>query len=220
LATVGAYQFEVFFYTTGLRVFPQDAKGASLDGSKVTGTATFYHLNSPQPWFARPLHPVAVGAGQASESLDLAIDLSTVPPTGARVAFEIADLPKPGEPTASFTVPFKFVKNLGESPAADLTPLKVGVTPSPRSIYGPGSYGFGYGYYTSPKTARPRRSGPAISLHGYGQTPSASPSTPLPYVSGGHAVSILPSAGDSNPTAAQGSVLTSRLPGALDPNPA
>jgi hypothetical protein len=135
LATAGAYQFEVFFYTTGLRVFPQDAKGAALDASKLTGSATFYHPNSPNPWFARPLRPAAVGPGQALESLDLGIDLRTVPPTGARVAFEIAGLPEPGKPTARFTVPVQFVMVPAE-PAA----TQVGAVAGPRHSYTPGDY--------------------------------------------------------------------------------
>src|SRR5262245_2022351 len=71
LAVVESYQFEVFSYRTGLRIFPQGSGGAALDASRLTGTATFYHPNSPQPWFSRPLHPAAAGPGQASESLDL-----------------------------------------------------------------------------------------------------------------------------------------------------
>jgi hypothetical protein len=110
VATVGAYQFEVFFYTTGLRVFPRDSAGAPIDASKLTGTATFYHPNSPEPWFARPLHSSASGSGQVSESLDLVIGLSTVPPSGAKVAFEVAGLPNPAKPRARFTVPVEFVE--------------------------------------------------------------------------------------------------------------
>jgi hypothetical protein len=110
LAKVGPYQFEVFFYATGLRVFPQDATGAPFDASKLTGTATFYHPNSPEPWIARPLRPAAASPGQASESLDLAIDLSRVPPMGGKAAFAIAGLPDPAQPTARFPVPFEFVE--------------------------------------------------------------------------------------------------------------
>jgi hypothetical protein len=110
LATVGAYKFEIFFYRTGVRVFPQNASGSPIDPSKLNGVATFYHPNSPEPWFARPLRPTNAGRGQASESLDLAIDLNTVPPKGANVAFEIAGLPEPAEPGAKFTVPFEFVQ--------------------------------------------------------------------------------------------------------------
>src|SRR5262245_65717063 len=54
LAKVGRYQFEGFFYTTGLRVFPRDSTGAPIDASKLTGAATVYHPNSPQPSVARP----------------------------------------------------------------------------------------------------------------------------------------------------------------------
>lgn len=114
LVTVGPHQFEVFFYATGLRVFPWGAEGAALDASRLTGTATFYHPNSPEPWFVRPLHPAAADPGQASGSLDLAIDLSTVPPTGARVTFEIAGLPERAKSVARFTVPFEFVKTPAE----------------------------------------------------------------------------------------------------------
>ncbi len=120
LATAQHVQFEVFFYTTGSRVFPRDAAGEPLDAAKLTGRATFYHPNSPEPWFSRPLHPAAANPGQASESLDLAIDLSTVPPTGARVAFEIEGLPgpaQPAQPAARFTVPVAFVANPAGSDA-------------------------------------------------------------------------------------------------------
>src|SRR5262249_40638428 len=78
-----------------------------------------------QPWFARPLRPAAVGPGGASESLDLAIDLSTVPPTGAKVAFEFPGLPKPGAPTSRFTVPVRFV----EAPAESRTQRPVAAGP-------------------------------------------------------------------------------------------
>jgi hypothetical protein len=114
LATVGACKFEVFFYTTGIRVFPRDAAGVPIDASKLTGNATFYHPNSPEPWFARPLRPAAASPGQASESLDLAIDLSGVPPTGVNVAIEIAGLADPANAKARFSVPFEFVTTPAE----------------------------------------------------------------------------------------------------------
>jgi hypothetical protein len=136
LATVGAYQFEIFFYTTGLRVFPWDAKRVALDASRLTGTATFYHPNSPEPWFARPLHPAAAGPGQAAESLDLALDLTVVPPTGARVAFEISVLSDPVSPTAKFTVPFEFVASPAESHAERPAPADVhGYAPIASTAY-------------------------------------------------------------------------------------
>lgn len=198
LAKTQHSRYEVFFYATGLRVFPQDVAGAPLDASKLTGTATFYHPNSPQPWFARPLRDSTATLGQASASLDLAIGLSKVPPTGAKVTFEIAGLPDPAEPTATFTVPFEFVKIPAESPAANPTPPQGGVASSPRYVYGPGYSGYGYFDYPGPETDPPHRSGLAVPLSGYGQVPSASPSPSLPYLSGGHAVSILPSASGSD----------------------
>jgi len=189
-------QFEVFFYTTGLRVFPQDAAGVPLDAAKLTGTATFYHPNSPKPWFSRPLGGTRAAPGQ-SASLDLVIGLSTVPPTGAKVTFEVAGLPDSAEPTVTFTVPFEFVKAPRESPVAHPTPPQGGVASSPRYVYDPGFYGFGYYPYPGPEIALPHRSGPTASLSGYGQVQLANSGTPLPYVSG-HEVFILPSTGGSS----------------------
>jgi hypothetical protein len=104
LATVCASDFEVFFYATGLRVFPQDRAGAPLDAPTLTGTAAFYHTDSPEPRFARPLHASPAGSCQASQSPGLVIGLSTVPPTGARAAFDVAGLPDSAKTTARLTV--------------------------------------------------------------------------------------------------------------------
>jgi len=167
LAKIGARQFEVFFYTTGLRVLLRDSAGAPIGASKLTGTATFYHPNSPQPWFERKLASSAASPGQVSESLDLAINLSTVPPSGARVAFEIAGLPDPASPTAKFTVPFQFVKASagyrGEGVAAaraheEVTTLREASSRSPsliaRGVYAPiatEAYYFPFaGFYSTP----------------------------------------------------------------------
>jgi hypothetical protein len=100
------YRFELFCYTTGVRVFASDPAGAALNASALEGTATFYHPNSPNPWFTRPLRRAPTQPGHPSESLDLAIDLGDVPRTGVNVAFAIVGLPDPEEPTAKFTVPF------------------------------------------------------------------------------------------------------------------
>lgn len=204
LAKAQHSQFEVFFYTTGLRVFPQDAAGEPLDAAKLTGTATFYHPNSPKPWFVRPLRAPTATPGQAAASLDLVIGLGKVPPTGAKVMFEIAGLPDPAEPTVTFTVPFEFVKNPPQAPATHPMPPQGEVMLSPLYIYTPGYYGLGYYRYPGPETAPPSRRGPAVPLSGYGRVPSASPSSPIPYVSGGHAVSILPSTSGSNATVGPG----------------
>lgn len=147
LARLGRSQFEVFFYRTGLRVFPQNADGSALDASRLTGSATFYHPNSQEPWFTRPLRPSVAGTGQASESLDLALDLSTVPPTGARVSFEIAGPTGMANPAGKFIVPLEFVPNPSESQVR---------RPAPADFHGYapiGSTSYYYplaGYYSTP----------------------------------------------------------------------
>jgi hypothetical protein len=103
------YQFEVFCYTSGVRIFASDPAGAPLNASALEGTATFYHPNSTSPWFTRSLRPVPTQPGHPSESLDVAIDLGSVPQTGVTVTFAIAGLPDPKEPTAKFTLPFTLV---------------------------------------------------------------------------------------------------------------
>jgi hypothetical protein len=100
------YRFEVFCYTSGVRVFASDPAGAALNASTLEGTATFHHPNSLSPWFTRTLRPDPTRPGHPSESLDLAIDLGDLPQTGVTVTFAIAGLPDPEEPTAKFTVPF------------------------------------------------------------------------------------------------------------------
>ena len=78
LATTPQHQFEVFFYPTGVRVFPRTTAGQPVDTSRAAGTATFYHPNSPRPWFSRPLGGTPGQAG----SLDLAIGLGERPGSG------------------------------------------------------------------------------------------------------------------------------------------
>jgi hypothetical protein len=151
LAKAGQQQFEVFFYPTGLRVFPLDSAGSPIDASNLTGTATFYHPNSPDPWFSRPIPGTT--AGQAPTSLDLSIDLRTVPPTGSKVAFEIAGLSDSAESSTTFTVPFEFVGTQAASAAAQPNAPQGAVTQSPSFVYGPGSHGFGYYSYPGPQTA-------------------------------------------------------------------
>jgi hypothetical protein len=163
LAKTARHQFEVFFYDTGLRVFLLDAAGAPVDAAKVTATATFYHPNSPSPWFSRPLRPAAT-AGQAL-SLDLSIGLSKVPPSGAKVAFEVAGLSDPAETTATFTVPFEFVKTPSESTVAQPTTPAGSVTSSPRYVYGPGYYGYGYYRYPGPEAAPTGGAAPAVQAY-------------------------------------------------------
>ena len=104
VTTTGHYQFEVYFYPTGVRVFPQRPAGTPLAVSRIAGTVTFYHPNSPEPWFSRPLR-----SAPSASSLDLAIGLGDVPAVGVKVTIAVDGLPEPSEPTATFTVPLEFV---------------------------------------------------------------------------------------------------------------
>ncbi|SRR5579883_740374 len=103
-----AYRFETVFTKDGLNVFPRTHEDQPIDASKLTGTATFYHPNSPKLWFERKLAPSAARRGQAATSIGLRLDLSKVPANGAMVAFRVEGLPRAEEPTARFTVPFAF----------------------------------------------------------------------------------------------------------------
>ncbi|MBX6312049.1 MAG: hypothetical protein IRY99_03885 [Isosphaeraceae bacterium] len=114
------YQFEVVFAKDGLKVYPYGQENKPLDGSRLAGTSTFYHPNTPKPWFSRPLRAASTSPGLAPASLDLSMDLSKVPARGAKVAFEITGLPDPAEPTATFTVPFA-LSQAGEITVAKAT---------------------------------------------------------------------------------------------------
>ena len=103
VAMTQEYHFEVVFAKDGLTVFPRSHEDKPIDTSRLIGTATFYHPNSPKPWFERKL---AASPGQPAASIGAAIDLSKVPATGAKVAFKVEGLPEASEPTATFTVPF------------------------------------------------------------------------------------------------------------------
>jgi hypothetical protein len=100
------YHFEAVFAKNGLKVFPRTHEDKPIDASRLTGTATFYHPNSPKPWFELKLAATASSKGQAASSVGAAIDLSKVPPAGAKVEFKVEGLPEAAEPTATFTVPF------------------------------------------------------------------------------------------------------------------
>ena len=119
LARTAHYRFEVFFYTTGVRIFVADANGAAVSASGLTGAATLYHPNAPEPWFARPMHPAPSQPGQPAESLDLAMDLGPVPTSGVTVRLDVAGLPDREEPSARFTMSFAPVAGESGPPHAD-----------------------------------------------------------------------------------------------------
>jgi hypothetical protein len=158
LAQTDRHQFEVFFYPTGARVFPSTRAGAPVETSILSGTASFYHPNSPNLWFSRALHPMA-GAGGSQGSLDLAVGLEHAPATGARVTFELSGLPDASESTARFTVPLEFVS--APHPTRPVAP-QGGTSAGPRYTYGPGYYGYGYYERTSPAPSNPRAAGSSV----------------------------------------------------------
>ena len=185
----GHYRFEVFFYRTGMRVFPERSGGTPLAVSGLAGTATFYHPNSPKPWFSRPLR-----AAPSASSLDLVIGLGDAPTAGVKVTIAVGGLPEPSEPTASFTVPFEFAAVPVSGDATAVARPRGGV-PSlfPRADGLMGYRGLGDLLPTRHGPTSPLTNTPTVLLHGYGLVPSASPGGPLPYVSG-HGVFIMPSA--------------------------
>lgn len=160
LAKTAKNQFEVFFYPTGVRVFPQDLTGTPVEVSRLTGTVTFYHPNSPKPWFTRPLSVEAVSAGQPQANLVIAIGLSTVPQSGAKATLEIAGLSDSGESTVVTTISVEFVATSNLAPSAEA------VATNPRYVYGPGYYGFGYYQYPGPQ-ATPATTMSAPTVYSY-----------------------------------------------------
>lgn len=106
VAMTKEHHFEAVFAKDGLKVYPRNHEDQPIDASRLTGTATFYHTNSPKPWFERKLAPTAASPGGGPTSIGSAIGLSKVPATGVKVEFKVEGLPGPVETTASFTVPF------------------------------------------------------------------------------------------------------------------
>jgi hypothetical protein len=156
LAKTEKNQFEVFFYQTGLRIFPLDSAGSPVDVTGLSGTVTFYHPNSPKPWFTRPLLVEPASAAQPQGNLMLAIGLTALPPTGAKATFDIAGLPDSGEYTVVAIVPVVFV------PTSKLAPSAAAATANPRYVYGPGYYGFGYYQYPGPQAAPENTRAPTV----------------------------------------------------------
>lgn len=100
------YHFEATFSTTGLKLTVRSLDHKPVDVSGLSVKATFYHPSTAKPWFTRELRPSAAGQDRIPTSLELAMNLSKVPAKGAKVVFQVSGLPDPGEPTATFTVPF------------------------------------------------------------------------------------------------------------------
>src|SRR5271157_62756 len=126
LVAAEGYRFEVFFYRTGVRVFPLDNAGNAVDTSRLTASATFYHSNAPrEPWFSRPLHPDPTDTGNEPSSLVLSIGLAKVPEKATTVAFEVIGLSGPTASTATFRVPLEFVAKAADTNNISSDPRKI-----------------------------------------------------------------------------------------------
>ncbi|MGO9599512.1 MAG: hypothetical protein ACLP7Q_16105 [Isosphaeraceae bacterium] len=149
LATADGRQFEIFFFPTGVRVFPLNDAGGPINTSRLTGSATFYHPDAPsRPWFARPLSPEPATVGHVPSSMDLKIGLANAPQKGATVVVELVGLSSQTGSAVTFTVPLDFVTVTAPQPAAPQGETASG----PRYVYGPGYYGYGYYAYPGPET--------------------------------------------------------------------
>jgi hypothetical protein len=114
------HHFEAVFAKGGVRLYVHGADHKPINASHLSATATFYHPSSQAPWFTRNLQPASQ---QASEALELVLDLSKVPTDGAKVAFRVTGLADPSEQTATFTVPFRLADSgtitVGKATKAD-----------------------------------------------------------------------------------------------------
>jgi hypothetical protein len=107
LVESGPYHFEIVFSKTGLKIYPLTTDQKPLDASRLTCKATFVHPNAPdKTWFEMPCRVALPPSGKAPSALNLDVDLSAVPATGAKVTFEIEGLSDTTAPRARFTVPF------------------------------------------------------------------------------------------------------------------
>jgi len=106
VAMTKEYHFEAVFAKDGLKVYPRTHEDKPIDASRLTGTATFYRPNSPEPWFERKLTATPASPGQTITSLNATLDSSKIPASGAKVAFRVTGLPEAAEPTATFTTPY------------------------------------------------------------------------------------------------------------------
>jgi hypothetical protein len=147
-------RFEVFFYKTGLRIFPSSDSGAPVTISKLTGSAAFVLPGAPTP-LVYPLKGGQPIRGREPESLDLAADLSWVPVGETKVQLTIEGLGDPSEPRVSFSVPFEPVRPRMAARGSETAASPSSTTPSPsapRYVYQAGYYGYGYYPAASPAT--------------------------------------------------------------------
>jgi len=101
---------EVVFKPDGVRVFLYDAKGQSIDVSRLTGQITMTVDGNPKP-YTYPLRPDAT-RGAATNVLHLALDLAKVPDSRMQTAFTISGIP--GQPSAQFAQKFHITRSPAE----------------------------------------------------------------------------------------------------------
>ncbi|MBL6706552.1 MAG: hypothetical protein ISQ06_10590 [Planctomycetaceae bacterium] len=101
---------EVVFKPDGVRVFLYDAKGQSIDVSRLTGQITMTVDGNPKP-YTYPLRPDAT-RGAATNILHLALDLAKVPDGRMQTTFAISGIP--GQPSAQFGQKFHITRSAAE----------------------------------------------------------------------------------------------------------
>lgn len=109
-ASTKKHTFEAVFTDSEMKLFVLGTDRQPVDTSKLSVSATFFHPDSPKPWFKKELRPSASSRGMVPNSLELKINLSKVPATGAKVEFVVSGFSSTEEPTATFTVPFRIAK--------------------------------------------------------------------------------------------------------------
>jgi hypothetical protein len=108
MATTKHHRFEVFFYKTGIRVFPHDESKTPVPVATLSGNVSF-SLPGDQKPLVYTLKGKSVPKGREQRSLDLSADLSWVPAGKVKVDFTISGLDDPREEEATFSVPFVLV---------------------------------------------------------------------------------------------------------------
>jgi len=137
LVAAEGHRFEVFFYPTGVRVFPLDAAGNAVDTSGLTASATVSYPGAPpERSLPRPLHPVPADTGAAPSSLVASIDLADAPEKTTTVVLEIIGLSGTTASTAGFEIPLEFVAKAAatSTPTNTPTPTNNNTSSEPRQI--------------------------------------------------------------------------------------
>jgi len=155
LVATAVHRFEVFFYPTGVRVFPLDAAANTVDTSRLTASATVSYPGAPpERSLSRPLHPEPSRPG-APSSLVASIGLADAPEKATMVAFEIMGLPGSTTSTAAFMIPLEFVAKTAATNTSSES----------RQVASPGSDGNRPDVVSGPRTLpRPAEATPAYAV--------------------------------------------------------